>query len=115
MGCGNSSKSRAQAKHVGASYVTSGLEDDRAARAACGASAARGAASLIDMPRSALTAAQRVYALALHARYGRAGMPWRVHDLTVRIDPRVRHLVPHVSEPSVFEFVQRTVRPGDVV
>ena len=56
--------------------------------------------------------ARRAYARALQARYGRAGMPWRVHDRTVRIDPRVRHLVPHDSERPLFEFVTSQVRPG---
>ena len=56
--------------------------------------------------------ARRVYAAALRTRYGRGGMPWRVHDQTVRIDPRVRHLVPHDSERPLFEFVTAQVRPG---
>jgi FkbM family methyltransferase len=42
-------------------------------------------------------------------------MPWRVHDVTVRIDPRVRHLVPHDSEAALFRFIQHRVGPGDVV
>ena len=63
----------------------------------------------------ALSAAQRAYAVGLHARYGRTGMPWRVHDETVRIDPGVRHLVPHDSEPGLFRFIQQHVAPGDVV
>ena len=67
------------------------------------------------MLTSAFTAAQRAYAVALRARYGRAGMPWRVHDEIVRIDPRVRHLVPHASENALFQFIHREVAPGDVV
>jgi FkbM family methyltransferase len=67
------------------------------------------------MLRPAFAAAQRAYAVALRARYGRAGMPWRVHDEIVRIDPRVRHLVPHASERALFRFVHREVAPGDVV
>ena len=42
-------------------------------------------------------------------------MPWRVHDVTVRIDPRVRHLVPHDSEAALFRFIQQRVDPGAVV
>jgi len=42
-------------------------------------------------------------------------MPWRVHDEVIRIDPRVRHLVPHASEGALYRFVRRTVRRGDVV
>ena len=67
------------------------------------------------MLTSAFTAAQRAYAVVLRARYGRAGMPWRVHDEVVRIDPRVRHLVPHASETALFQFIHHAVAPGDVV
>jgi FkbM family methyltransferase len=42
-------------------------------------------------------------------------MPWRVHDEIVRIDPRVRHLVPHASEGALFAFLKRRVTAGDVV
>jgi len=63
----------------------------------------------------AFVAAQRAYAVALRARYGRSGMPWRVHDDTVRIDPRVRHLVPHASEGALYRFLQREIHPGAVV
>jgi len=51
----------------------------------------------------------------LNALYSRRGLPWRVHDEVVRIDPRVRHLVPHEPEPALFAFLKETVRPGDVV
>jgi len=67
------------------------------------------------MRNAAFAAAQRAYAVGLRARYGRTGMPWRVHDVTVRIDPRVRHLVPHDSEAALFRFIQHRVGPGDVV
>lgn len=59
--------------------------------------------------------ARRAYAGFLRARYARTGMPWRVHDDTVRIDPRVRHLVPHASEAALYRFIQREIAPGDVV
>jgi FkbM family methyltransferase len=42
-------------------------------------------------------------------------MPWRVHDQIVRIDPGVRHLVPHASEEALFAFLKQHVAPGDVV
>jgi FkbM family methyltransferase len=58
---------------------------------------------------------QRVYAAGLRARYSRTGMPWQVHDQTVRIDPTVRHLVPHASEAALFAFIKRHVTTGDVV
>jgi FkbM family methyltransferase len=56
-----------------------------------------------------------MYAAGLRARYSRTGMPWRVHDEIVRIDPGVRHLVPHTSEGELFAFLKRHVMPGDVV
>lgn len=55
------------------------------------------------------------YGQALRAVYSRRGLPWRVHDQTVRIDPAVRSLVPHEPESEVFEFLRQTIRPGDVV
>lgn len=64
---------------------------------------------------AALGSARRAYAAGLRARYGRTGMPWRVHDDIVRIDPGVRHLVPHASEPALYAFLQRRVRPGEIV
>jgi FkbM family methyltransferase len=42
-------------------------------------------------------------------------MPWRVHDVTVRIDPRVRHLVPHDSELALFQCIQHHVTLGETV
>jgi FkbM family methyltransferase len=42
-------------------------------------------------------------------------MPWRVHDEIIRIDPGVRHLVPHTSEDALFAFLKRHVTHGDVV
>lgn len=59
--------------------------------------------------------ARRAYAGILRARYGRTGMPWRVHDDMVRIDTRVRHLVPHASEDALYRFIQREIAPGAVV
>ena len=59
--------------------------------------------------------ARRAYAGFLRTRYARTGLPWRVHDDTVRIDPRVRHLVPHASEEALYRFIQREIAPGDVV
>lgn len=55
------------------------------------------------------------YGRVLRALYSRQGLPWRVHDEVIRIDPQVRHLVPHEPEPSLFEFLKRTIRSGDVV
>ena len=67
------------------------------------------------MRNPARTAAERAYAIGLRARYGRTGMPWRVHREIVRIDPAVRHLVPHSSEPALFEFIQGRVSSGETV
>jgi FkbM family methyltransferase len=55
------------------------------------------------------------YGRVLRALYSRQGLPWKVHDEVVRIDPDVRHLVPHEPEPALFDFLKQTIRPGDVV
>lgn len=67
------------------------------------------------MRNPARTAAERAYAIGLRARYGRTGMPWRLHSEIVRIDPAVRHLVPHSSEPALFEFIKGRVSSGETV
>jgi len=56
-----------------------------------------------------------VYAAVLRACYTRTGLPWAVHDAVLRIDPRVRHLVPHANEPEVFRFIHQSIAPGDAV
>jgi FkbM family methyltransferase len=55
------------------------------------------------------------YGRTLKVLYSRSGLPWAVHDEEVRIDPAVRHLVPHEPEPGLFAFLRNTIRPGDVV
>lgn len=65
--------------------------------------------------QAVLATARRAYALALRGRYGRTGMPWRVHGETIRIDPRLRHLIPHDGEPALYRFIASHVRAGDIV
>ena len=55
------------------------------------------------------------YGDILRALYSRQGLPWKVHDEMIRIDPDARHLVPHEPEPALFDFLKQTIRPGDVV
>jgi FkbM family methyltransferase len=55
------------------------------------------------------------YGQALRAIYSRGGVPWGVHDEVVRIDPDVRHLVPHEAEGPLYQFLRLTIQPGDVV
>lgn len=47
--------------------------------------------------------------------YGRRGLPWSVNDERILIDPRLRHFIPHASEPELFSFLRATIRPGDFV
>ena len=51
----------------------------------------------------------------MQALYGRTGLPWSINGQSVRIDPIVRHLVPHESEPGLHAFLQSLLEPGDVV
>jgi FkbM family methyltransferase len=62
-----------------------------------------------------LQGGRALYGAALRAVYTRAGLPWAVHDERVRIDPRVRHLIPHDGEPALLDFLRRTIKPGDIV
>src|SRR5947209_7477731 len=69
----------------------------------------------LGRPGSAVSFLRPVYAGWLRAAYGRRGLPWRVNGESLRIDPSVRHLVPHENEASLFEFMRSHIRPGDVV
>ncbi len=55
------------------------------------------------------------YGRVLRLLYSRTGLPWKVHDQVIRIDPQVRYLVPHEPEPALFDFLARTIQPGDIV
>ena len=59
--------------------------------------------------------ARELYLRWLELRYGRRGVPWSLHDEPIRIDPRVRHLLPSSAEPVLFEYLRHLARPGDVV
>lgn len=68
------------------------------------------------MPPSGLRAlAVSSYGRILRVLYSSQGLPWRVHDEIVRIDPQVRHLVPHEPEPALFGFLKQAIQPGDIV
>jgi FkbM family methyltransferase len=60
-------------------------------------------------------ACSAAYGGTLRALYSRSGLPWKIHDEVLRIDPRVRRLVPHEPEPALFRFLRSTIRRGDVV
>ncbi len=68
-----------------------------------------------DVASSLKQFASATYSRALRAFYSEVGFPWTVHDQTVRIHPDARHLVPHASEPALFNHLRDTVKPGDVV
>jgi FkbM family methyltransferase len=51
----------------------------------------------------------------LELRYGRQGLPWPIHGETIRINPHSRHLLPSTAEPTLFDYLRRTIQPGDVV
>jgi FkbM family methyltransferase len=63
----------------------------------------------------AMSPLQAAYAFALRTIYSGRGMPWAVHDETIRIAPDARHLVPHASEPALYAFLRDSVRPGETV
>ncbi len=55
------------------------------------------------------------YALYLRTMFGRSGLPWSVNGERLRIDPAVRHFMPHENEATLFRYLQTTMRPGEVV
>jgi FkbM family methyltransferase len=57
--------------------------------------------------------AQRAYGLVLRLAYDGRGLPWAVHDQTIRIHPTLRHLIPHDGEPALYEFLRTAIRDGD--
>jgi FkbM family methyltransferase len=76
---------------------------------------ARSRATALLGAGSAARVARALYLRWLELRHGRRGVPWRIHTETIRIDPRVRHLLPSSAEPKLFEHLRRGIRPGDVV
>jgi FkbM family methyltransferase len=79
-------------------------------------SAAGAAASgLVGRDSFPVRALRPAYELLLEcASFGR-GVAWSVNGAPVRIGARVRHLVAPVTEPEVFEFLRRDIRPGETV
>jgi FkbM family methyltransferase len=73
------------------------------------------AAGFASLRSGLYSVARGAYAIALRGRYARRGMPWRVHDQTVRIDPDVRRFVPHESECALYEYLQSHVTTGSHV
>lgn len=61
------------------------------------------------------TALQPLYGWALRTACGRRGLAWHVNGEPLRIDPSVRRLVPHQSEPELFAFLRERIEPGQVV
>lgn len=61
------------------------------------------------------TALQPVYAWYLRTVCGRRGLAWHVNGEPLRIDPAVRRLVPHQSEPELFAFLRDEIQPGQTV
>lgn len=74
----------------------------------------RSRASVLGEGRAS-RAVRALYLRWLELRYGRQGLPWPIHGETIRINPHVRHLLPSTAEPTLFDYLRRTVEPGDVV
>ena len=67
------------------------------------------------IPPPLVHAVRPVYARLLRAAYGSRGLPWRINGERFRIDPGVRHLMPHENERTLFQFLRREIVPGSVV
>jgi FkbM family methyltransferase len=62
----------------------------------------------------AVQALRPLYGMWLQAAYGRRGVPWHVNGEPLRIDPRVRHLIPHHNERPLFDYLKQHMRRGEV-
>jgi FkbM family methyltransferase len=56
-----------------------------------------------------------LYGLWLNCTAAKHGVLWSYNGEPVRIHPCVRHLVPPISEPELFEYLRRNIRPGETV
>jgi FkbM family methyltransferase len=64
---------------------------------------------------SVVRALSPFYSEALQLAYGRRGLPWSINGEPIRIDPRLRHMLPKENEATLFRFLSDSIRPGDVV
>lgn len=55
------------------------------------------------------------YEWLLDKASGGRGVDWPVNDSSLRIDPRVRHLVASSVEPELWNWMRASVRPGEQV
>jgi FkbM family methyltransferase len=69
----------------------------------------------MSLSRSATRALRPVYAAYLNAVYGRRGMPWTINGDRLRIDPRLRWMLPHENEPLLYEYLRVGVTRGQTV
>lgn len=63
----------------------------------------------------AVRAGRAVYSRCFWWIAAERGIKWRVNGEIIRIDPRVRHLIPHVNEPVLFDFLRSHIRSGDII
>lgn len=75
----------------------------------------RAVGQIVGRDGSAAAALRPVYAWSLRAAYGRRGLPWHVNGEPLRIDPSLRHMLPHDNEPALFAYLRDHLRPGQVV
>jgi len=62
-----------------------------------------------------VSAVRPAYVALLEGLYGRSGLLRTIHgEEQIRLRPRDR-LIPENYEPSVFEFLKRKIKPGDVI
>lgn len=73
------------------------------------------ARTLLGADSAAIRIGQRLYGRYLEAVAGDRGLRWRVNGGVIRIDPRVRRLIPHVTEPALFDYLRTHVEPGQIV
>jgi FkbM family methyltransferase len=77
-------------------------------------SAAKLVAGAIGRESWVIRSCRPAYESALHWMNRKSGTPWTINGVEYRIDPRQRHRLGNVYDPTVAEFLRARVRDGDV-
>lgn len=71
--------------------------------------------SILGQNNRGVRAIRPFYSYCLNRLVGNQGLAWTVNNQPLKIDPRVRHLIPKVNEPELFDFLKTNIKPGQIV
>ena len=71
--------------------------------------------SILGQNSIGVKAIRPFYSYCLDRFVGNRGLAWTVNNQPLKIDPRVRHLIPKTNEPELFNFLMTNIKPGHTV